>query len=88
MAEMVGRELMVPAFGRPGQVTENDPGVVDQQMRRPRPTVDESGDGGPVGEVQYGDPIIVVAGGAGDVVCGSPACRRRPSPARTQVVKQ
>ena len=68
VAEVVGRELHLPALFSPLEVGQSHhAGVIDEQVERPAPVRDEGGDGGLVGEVESLDVNGGVAGGSGDV---------------------
>jgi hypothetical protein len=67
VAQVVGRELHLPALRGPTQVGQYHAGVVDQQVKRPGPFRDERGDGRSVGEVEPANTDGTVAGGDGDV---------------------
>ena len=73
MAEVVRRELQLPALRRTGLRQGHDPGVVDQDVQRSVPAIDEGRDRRPVGEVQRCDQDLLVAGGrevAGGALAG------------------
>ena len=68
VAEVVGRELHLPALRRQLELGQrHHAGVVDQDVQRPAPVRDEGGDGRLVGEVEPADVDGGVAGGGGDV---------------------
>jgi len=67
VAEVVGGELEFPPLRRPGQVTDDHAGVVDQQVQRTGPPLGERGDGATDGEVQRADEDPAAAGRLGDV---------------------
>ena len=55
VAEVVGAELELEALGGPAQRHRHHPGVVDQQVDRPRPGPGEGADGAQIGEVERPD---------------------------------
>ena len=72
VAEMVGRELELPAVWRQlerGQ--RHHAGVVDEDVERSGPGVREGGDRGRIGEVQRSDVNRVVAGRLADLDRGA-----------------
>jgi hypothetical protein len=56
MAEVVRRELQFPSFGCALEAGRDEAGVVDQEMKRAAPRVDEVADGLPVREVESNHP--------------------------------
>jgi hypothetical protein len=73
VAEVVGGELHLPAFGGAHQRGGHQPGVVDQDVQRARPVRGEGAHGCLVGEVERGDQDRLVAGAGDDVPGGAVA---------------
>jgi len=55
VTEMVGGELQFPSLSGSFEAARDQSGVVDEQVKRAVPRLDESSDGAPVGEVEVKD---------------------------------